>query len=158
VIRAPGWFRSELEVLGKQHLNGDIEKEEAATVLHDAIFERDEPLSHGIVRDWSFKQINKWLKVQVDAMYQQSVREDETGEYQMELFSYLPRLLELSPGRFAEVSSMTRGDWDAAKRQAEVKESNASKFAEAIRRAYNHVVPLLTDEWMTTSDIAEQTE
>jgi len=157
-MRIPAWLRAEEETLGRQVLNGDLEREEAAELLHDAIFDRDEPLNHDVVRGFTRKRMTKWVNSQVGGFYADDEQEEETGNRQMELFSWLPRVLETSPGRFAHINSMTKRDWDAAKRQAEVKEGNASNYAKAIRRAYDQVVPLLTEEWMTTADIAGQVE
>ncbi len=155
-MRIPAWLRTEEETLGKQVLNGDLEREEAAELLHDAIFDRDENLNHDVVRGFTRKRMTRWVNSQVGGFYAEDEREEETGGRQMELFAWLPRVLEISPNRFAHINSMTKPDWDAAKRQAEVKEGNASNYAKAIRRAYEQVVPLLTDEWMTTADVAEQ--
>jgi len=156
VVRIPAWLREEEETLGKQVLNGDLEREEAAELLHDLIFERDDNVVHGTVRDLSRKRMKKWIDSQVSGFYAEAEQEERTGERQPELFPYLPRVLETSPGRFAALASMTKRDWDAAKRQAEVKEGNASSFAKAVRRAYDHVVPLLTDDWTTTADVVGQ--
>jgi hypothetical protein len=156
VARIPAWLRTEEEALGRLVLNGDLEREEAAELLHDAIFDRDENLNHNVVRDFGRKRMKKWIDSKVNDFYTEDESEEETGGRQGELFSWLPRTLETSPGRFAHINSMTKRDWDAAKRQAEVKEGNASTFAKAIRRAYDQVVPLLTDDFMTTADVAGQ--
>lgn len=155
-MRIPAWLRTEEETLGKQVLNGDLEREEAAELLHDAIFDRDDNLNHDVVRGFTRKRMTKWINSQVGIFYTEAEREEETGYHQPELIPWLPRVLEISPNRFAHINSMTKHDWDAAKRQAEVKEGNASNYAKAIRRAYEQVVPLLTDEFMTTSDVAGQ--
>ena len=156
MVRIPAWMRTEEETLGKQVLNGDLEREEAAELLHDAIFDRDEYLNHDVVRGFTRKRMTKWINSQVGGFYTEGEREEETGYRQPELFEWLPRVLEISPNRFAHINSMTKNDWDAARRQAEVKERNASNYAKAIRRAYEQVVPLLTDDYMTTADVAGQ--
>lgn len=149
-MRIPAWLKTEEETLGKQVLNGDLEREEAAELLHDSIFDRDESVVHGTVRDFSRKRMKRWIDLQVGCPVS---GDSDTGEYQSELFPYLPRVLETSPNRFAAIGSMTKRDWDAARRQAEVKEGNASNFAKAVRRAYEQVVPLLTNDWTTTDDV-----
>ena len=155
-MRIPAWLRAEEETLGRQVLNGDLEREEAAELLHDAVFDRDDPLNHDVVRGFTRKRMAKWINSQVGGFYAEAELEEETGFHQAKLFGWLPRVLEISPNRFAHINSMTRHDWDAAKRQAEVKEGNASNFAKAIRRAYELVVPLLTDDQMTTAEVAGQ--
>lgn len=155
--RKPMWVREEIETLGKQVLNGDLEREEAAELLNDEIFDRDKDfLRYGIGRPWTRRELKKWINEQVRSGGTSGRQDKPDGSHQPELFPYLPRVLETSPGRFAHINSMTKHDWDAAKRQAEVKESNTRNYADNVRRAYDEVIPLLTEDWMTTSDIADQ--
>ena len=69
MVRIPAWLREEEETLGKQVLNGDLEREEAAELLHDLIFERDDNVVHGTVRDLSRKRMKKWIDSQVSGFY-----------------------------------------------------------------------------------------
>lgn len=153
-MRTPAWFRTELETLGRQVLNGDTERDEAVELITDQVFERDENLVHDVIEDFGRKELRKWVKSQLRGFYAEDVHEEETGERQPELFPWLPRLLEVSPGRFTHIHAMTGADWDAALRQAEVKADNASGFAKAVRRAYEQVRPLLAEDALTTSDVA----
>lgn len=79
----------------------------------------------------------------------------ETGHSQGELFAWLSAVLEVAPGRFVPQAAMTRSDWDKALRQAEVKKNNGTGHYDDIKRAYDMVVPLLTNPGMTTGDVVE---
>lgn len=151
----PAWLRSEIETLGKQLLNGDVERGEAAELLSDAISERDAALSQDIIREFSRKRLSRWIRQQQGRTRETARLELETGCHQEELFDWLPRTLETSPGRFAHITSMTGHEWDMALRQAEVKAGNASRYYQEIKRAYDAVRPLLVADGMTTSDVIE---
>ena len=156
-MRTPAWFRTELETLGRQVLLGDIDRGDAAGLLADQIASRDDDLAHQVLASFGRNQVREWLKSQLRDYYAAQEQEAEMGERQGELFPYLPRLLETSPGRFSHINSMTGPDWDAALRQAEVKADNAGAYAKGIRKAYEQVRPLLDDDGKrTTLQVAPQ--
>ena len=152
-MRIPVWLRTELESVGKQVLSGETERKDAAGLLAGEILERDAPLLNQIAAGWARAQLRGWIKSHGRAWQLADGPGDDT---QLELFTWLPPFLETSPGRFARVDTMTGEDWDAALRQAEVKAGNAQNYAGAVRRAHDRVRPLLTDDTMTTADVAEQ--
>lgn len=153
-MRIPNWLQTELDSLGRKVLSGETSRDDAVALLTDEIFERDEVLVHDVTEDFSRKRLRDWVKSQLRTYYAEDV--EENGPQQAELFPWLPRLLETSPGRFAHVNAMTGTDWDSALRQAEVKADNAASYAKAIKRAYDLVRPLLTEDKLTTADIADR--
>lgn len=155
-MRVPQWLRAELETLGSQVLGGDITRDDAARLIADQILSRDPGLARQILANFGGKQLREWVKSQLNDYYAAGEGGGEPGD-QLELFVGLPRLLETSPGRFAHISSMTGPDWDSALRQAEVKAGNAGDYAKSIRRAYEQVRPLLSDDdSLTTADVADR--
>jgi hypothetical protein len=151
----PAWLRSEIETIGKQLLNGDVERGEAAELLSDTISERDAKLVQDIIREFSRKRLTRWVNQQQGRGRKAALVELNTGHRQEELFDWLPRTLETSPGRFAHLTSMTGREWDMALRQAEVKAGNSSRYYQDIKRAYDAVRPLLTSDGMTTADVVQ---
>lgn len=151
----PPWLRTEIETIGKQMLNGDVERGEAAELLTDTISERDTAYVQDILREFSRKRLSRWLRQQQGRFRDADRMEFETGFRQEELFEWLPRTLETSPGRFAHITSMNGHEWDMALRQAEVKAGNASRYYQDIKRAYDAVRPLLTSDDLTTADVTE---
>ena len=150
-MRLPPWLESELEEVGRKVLTGETPRKDAAGILADQIAE-NEPFVHAVAADFARTQLRGWIRSHGRA-WQFADGADDT---QLELFTWLPPFLETSPGRFARVDTMTGEDWDAALRQAEVKADNAQRYAKGVKRAHDRVRPLLTDDTMTTADVAEQ--
>lgn len=153
-MKLPGWLHAELDLIGHQVLDGETKRADAAAILADAIFERDRSLARTVTAEFVRKQLRGWIRSHGGTFIPTS--DDDEGGAQFELFTWLPAILETSPGRFARVGTMTGEDWDAALRQAEVKAGNAASHADGIRRAYDRVRPLLTEDAMTTADVAGQ--
>lgn len=146
-MRTPTWLREQIATAGTDLRPG---QSQVATVakLTDAALTRDPTLVRALVEQFIARKLGQWLGDHAAPL-------DEDDD-QPSLFPDLPRRLETSPGRFADLGVMTGLDWDAALRQAETKASNASGFAEAVRRAYDRVRPLLTEATLTTAQVAGQ--
>jgi hypothetical protein len=147
-MKLPSRLQAELDQIGRQVLSGETARSDAAGILADRIA-GDETFVHLIAADFARKQLRQWVSTQL--------RDSGAGPGgQLELFPWLPRFLETSPGRFSHVLVMDGEDWDAALRQAEVKADNAQNYAKGVKRAHDQVRPLLTDDTMTTADVADQ--
>ncbi len=152
-MKLPAWLENELEEVGRKVLSGETAHKAAAGILADQIA-GDERFTHAVAAAFARTQLRGWIRSHGHGWQ----LADGTGDpgAQLELFTWLPPFLETSPGRFARVDTMTGEDWDAALRQAEVKAGNAQNYAQVIRRAHDRVRPLLTDDTMTTADVAGQ--
>lgn len=149
-MKTPAWFRERLADRGPLVLQEDITEEEAAAAIADLILSKDQAFAKAIVCEFTRKKLETWISSHRPAS--PSVSTDG----QMDLFPELPRKLEVSPGRFAAQAVMTRHDWETALKQAQTKEGNASGYRERVERAHDAIVPLLTDDSMTTADVWPQ--
>ena len=72
------------------------------------------------------------------------------------LFPGLPAALDVAPGNFRQQGDMTRHDWTTHLAIAEARRDNAIEGAKShfalVLAAYNKVMPLLSDESMTTAE------
>lgn len=146
-MKTPSWFRERLADRGPLVLQEDITEEQAAAAIADLILSRDPVFAKAILAEYSRKKLEAWVASHRPA----SSVLGSNG--QTDLFPDLPRKVEVSPGRFAAQAVMTRHDWETAATQARTKANNADGFAEKIERARDLVVPLLTDDSMTTADV-----
>lgn len=148
-MKSPKWFRELLAKEGTQILTRESTDEDAIARLTMCILDRqdeDPPFAHRLIAEHAGRQLKVWI-----SQHQHAGATDDSG--QLDLFPDIPRKVEVSPGRFVDQAFMTRRDWTAAVRQAETKASNAGGFAEAIKRIADKVLPLLTDDELTTADV-----
>lgn len=146
-MRTPTWLREQIADEGSLLTPGQPHPGPVAK-LTNAVMERDDVLVRALVEQFVTRTLDRWLSDHTAPL-------DEDDE-QPSLFLGLPRKLETSPGRFADLEVMTGPDWDAALRQAEVKASNAGGHLDLIRRAYDQVRPLLTVDTLTTAEVADR--
>lgn len=144
-IKQPPWFRVELARVGRQVADGRMTEAEAVKTLVELVLAKDPEFTHLIVAAELLARL-RHLKVVRKAAKN---REAE----QPALFPELPRRIETSPGRFADQAVMTRRDWWSAIKQARTKASNATGYADEIQAAADKVLPLLTDDELTTADV-----
>lgn len=150
-MRAPKWFKEELAAHGALVLERTVTDDDATVKLKNQILAKDKPFAELIVRDYVRKQLRAWTRDHVSSLYAEADAGDTAG--QLDLFPELPRRIEVGIGRFADIAVMTAPDWDAAVRQADTKAGNASGYAAALRRVYDQVRPLLTDDELTTAEV-----
>lgn len=150
-MKSPQWFRELIASEGRRILQRTVTDEEAATEVTRAVFDRDDtdepPFTHRIVADYVRRQLKTWLSGH------RHVAAGDDPDGQLDLFPDIPRKLEVAPGRFVDQAWMTRRDWSAAVKQAKTKASNAGGYADAIERIAEKVLPLLTDDELTTADV-----
>lgn len=144
-MKPPQWFRTLLAAECSRVLARAITDEEAAVRLINAVL-RDSAFTQMIVAEHVRRQVKHWLASHRGAAA------DDGEDGQLDLFPDIPRNIEVAPGRFVAQGFMTRRDWNAAVKQAETKASNAGNFAEAIKRTAEKVLPLFTDDEMTTAE------
>lgn len=155
-MRVPQWFGTALEKIGKDVLAGHSDREEAEASLHEQITDSDENFADEIIRDWIRKQLRNWIKHQLRTHYRQEGDSLVLKEEGNLLFDYLPPYLEGGIGRMVHQNVMTGKDWDNALAFYQNRMEQAEISYKAIKRAYDEVRPLLTDESLTTADVAEQ--
>lgn len=150
-MKSPQWFRELLAGEGRRVLQRTVSNEEAAAELARAVLDKDDrddpPFTRRIVADYVRRQLKSWLSGRSLGTA------DGDPDGQLDLFPEIPRHLEVAPGRFVDQAAMTRRDWTAAIKQAKTKASNAGNFAGAIEQAAEKVLPLLTDDTLTTADV-----
>lgn len=147
-MRAPTWFKEQLALEGSRVLEREITDSDAAAAIVDQIFAKDQLFARRIVADYTTRQLRTWTN-----QHQIAMISADGPSVQYELFPEIPRRLEVAPGRFADQAVMNRQDWDNALRQAETKANNASGYAGSIRKAYDRVRPLFTNDEQTTADV-----
>lgn len=150
-MKPPAWFREQLAGEGRRVLQRTVTDEEATVELTRTVLDRDDrddpPFTHRIIADYIRRQLKHWLAGHRGV----TASDDEDG--QLDLFPDIPRKLEVAPGRFVDQAFMTRKDWTAAVKQAKTKASNAGTYAESIERVAEKVLPLLTDDEVTTAEV-----
>jgi hypothetical protein len=146
-VKTPAWFRQQIATHGGQILTDSTTEDVSAQALAADVLTKDPAFAKAIIAEYARKKLEGWTSSHRPA----SVSTGENG--QTDLFPDLPRRLEVSPGRFAAQAVMTRHDWDTALKQAQTKEGNASGYRERVERAHDAIVPLLTDDSMTTAEV-----
>lgn len=146
-MKTPHWFRQQIVAEGTRVNAQETSEEDAAVHLADQILAKDAPFARGIIIEFARKRLETWTASHKPTT---ALAADDG---QMDLFPELPRRLEISPGRFAAQAVMTRHDWETALKQAQTKEGNASGYRERVERAHDAIVPLLTDDSMTTAEV-----
>lgn len=155
-MKLPHEFAAEIERLGKLVIAEDISRDEAAQALAESTYKAaNRPLLEGIVFAFWRNRVNGWITGYLKSLTDDE-REQATG--QRALFSWLPSLVEIAPGRFVHQNAMTASDIRKAVVQAQTKSDNARGFAERIQRLAAAALPLMSNEAMTLSDVAEQVE
>jgi hypothetical protein len=154
-VKLPLPFPDEIERLGKLIVAQDISSDEAADDLEEQTFRREHaPLLHGIVHRFWKAQLKTWVIKYLSSLNDQ---EEEALSGQAALpFPELAPKIEIAPGRFVHQNAMRRLDWKMAIVQAETKASNANGHVERIKRRAEQCFALLTNDNMTTADIADK--
>ncbi len=152
-MRYPRWFATAMEKVGKDVLAGHADREEAEGSLHDQITD-DADFADEIISDFARRELRKWIKHQLRAHYQSDGSTVTLKDEDELLFDYLPPHLEVGIGRMAHQSVMTGKDWDNTIAVYENRLEQAEISYKAVRRAYDEIRPLLTDETLTTADVA----
>jgi len=142
-----------MEKVGKDVLAGHADREEAEGSLHDQITD-DADFADEIISDFARRELRKWIKHQLRAHYQSDGSTVTLKDEDELLFDYLPPHLEVGIGRMAHQSVMTGKDWDNTIAVYENRLEQAEISYKAVRRAYDEIRPLLTDETLTTADVA----
>lgn len=149
-MKTPAWFREQIATHGGLILAEETTEQEAIQAVRDRALDTHPEFVTAIFDEHTAKELRAWMSKRATS----DATTVEIG--QTELFPDLPRVLEISPGRFAAQAVMTRKDWDRAAKQARTKAANADGYAEKVERARDQVVPLLTDDSMTTADVWPQ--
>lgn len=145
------WLREKIATHGGFVLEGRITEEQAISNVASELLTERKDEARDIIRDILGRHLRTWIR-----MHERPSTSDAYDSGQLDLFPEIPRKVEVAPGRFVDQAFMTRKDWLAAIRQAETKASNAGGFAEAIKRIADKVLPLLTDDELTTADVWKQ--
>jgi len=139
----PQWLTEKTAELGAQVLGGGISQDAGAARLTGLIL-ADRPVMAELAAAHASRQLGKWL------------RRQGSQDEQPALFPSLPRALDVAPGTFRGQGEMTRHDWVMHLNIAQARRDNAIEGAKehfaAVLAAYQHVMPLLTDESMTTAE------
>lgn len=150
-MKIPGWLESEVAAAGLRCRDGEITRQEAITVLRDAIVAQDRELWLGIVSAFAGKALDRW-----EAGAPATGR---LGRAQTQLLPGLPSRLHIRPGVQKAPITFTGHDWDMARRMVLTTAANAITGAERLRdrfeAAYGRVRPLLSGA-ATTADVAAQ--
>lgn len=146
-MKTPAWFREQIATHGGRILAEEATEQEAIQAVRERAWSTSPDFITHIFDEHTAKELRSWMSKRATA----DAASVEIG--QTELFPDLPRVLEISPGRFVAQAVMTRKDWDRAAKQARTKAANADGYAEKVERARDQVVPLLTDDSMTTADV-----
>ncbi|MGH3300368.1 MAG: hypothetical protein ACRDOK_01590 [Streptosporangiaceae bacterium] len=144
-MRSPRWLAEKTAGLGTRLLSGEISRDSATAALTGAIV-TDRAAVTGLAADHAHRALARWLR-----------RQGAAGQAdQGVLFPGLPVALDVTPGTFRSQGDMTRHDWVNHLAIAQARRDNAIEGAKvhfaAVLRAYQTVMPLLTDEVMTTSE------
>lgn len=153
-MRLPAPLDADLARLTAAVADRDITRQDAVTRLRDAISAHaDGELRLGIFAEFAARTLEAALRAR-------RASRGTTPDGQSDLFPELPRRLYIRPGQLKSVILFTRHDWHTARAVLENRTSNAKKAAEsdwaAFIAAYQQVVPLLTDDDLTTADVAPQ--
>ena len=139
----PRWLTEKTAELGNLVLSGELVRDSAVAALMDAIM-ADRAALTALTAGHASRQLGKWL------------RRQGSQDEQPALFPSLPRALDVAPGTFRGQGEMTRHDWVMHLNIAQARRDNAIEGAKehfaAVLAAYQHVMPLLTDESMTTAE------
>lgn len=144
-MKVPDWVLAEFT----QHSEQGTDRRIVVRQVADRLVTTDAGLVRRLADSFVRAEYDRWTRRQEAA----ASLLDGDGQLVM-VFPDVPAHLEVAPGRFAHQSVMTGPDWDAALRQAETKASNANGFADTVRRAYDRVRPLLTEDTLTTAQVA----
>jgi hypothetical protein len=155
-MNLPAWLQDLTQDFGTQRQAGKITRQDAVTALRDKILaEDDRPLILGITAEFAGKILDAWQRG-----HEHQPARGPHALVQAELFPGLPPRLFVRPGVAKPPIWFTAHDWDMARNVLKVRTSGAKDAAEAdwaaFDAAYQRVRPLLTDEDMTTADVAEQ--
>lgn len=143
-MKPPRWLAEKAAELGARVLSGEISRHSAVGALMDAIL-ADRSTNEALAADYATRKLDRWLRRQSAAHADQDV-----------LFPGLPAALDVTPGTFRRQGDMTQHDWTNHLAIAKARRDNAIEGAKAhfaaVLAAYNAVMPLLTDEQMTTAE------
>jgi hypothetical protein len=138
----PRWFSEKIAELGTRVLSGEISRDSAVAALMDAIIANRSAAAE-LAAGYADRELGKWLRRQ-------------GGDEQPALFPGLPGALDVAPGTFREQGDMTRHDWEMHLNIAQARRDNAIEGAKAhyaeVLAAYNRVMPLLTNDTITTAE------
>jgi len=138
----PRWFSDKLAQLGTRVLTGEISRDSAVAALMDAII-TDRSATAELAASHASRELGRWLRRQA-------------ADEQPALFPGLPQALDVAPGTFRGQGEMNRHDWEMHLKIAQARRDNAIEGAKAhyaaVLAAYNRVMPLLTDDTITTAE------
>jgi hypothetical protein len=154
-MKQPAWFTAELADAGRQVVAEAITRDAAAGRLADLAFKRENrPFLRHIVHTWMLAKVRTWVDNYLGSLTAEEIRA-ATGALPLPCMD-LPALLEVSPGRFVHQGALTRDDLRAAVVQAETKASNATGYAEKVRRLAAAALPLMADDMTTLAEVASR--
>lgn len=152
-MNLPEWLSRELAAVGAQNAERAITRQEAVTRLRDVIIQHaDRAFQLSLAADFAARQLDTW--------HRGHKGERAPAAAQSELFPGLAARMFIRPNVAKAVVLFTRHDWQTAKAVLENRTKYAIEGAQAERAAfdaaYAAVVPLLTDDQMTTADVASE--
>jgi hypothetical protein len=153
VVKQPAWFTAELGDTGRRVVAQVITRDAAAAHLAELAFRRENrPFLQSIVHTWMLAKVRAWADSYLGSMTADQIKA-ATGALPLPCMD-LPALLEVRPGRFVHQGALTREDLKAAVVQAETKASNATGYAEKVKRLAAAAIPLMANDETTLAEVA----